>query len=74
MSNPTTIIPVASLRPGDTVLIDGIPKTIDRHAIKHCPLMGATLWGDAKGPARTVEIMLFPVWAASGLQGYARKV
>ena len=70
--NPIETVPVSSLRPGDTVVIDGIAKTTDRHAIKHCPFMGSSLWGDCRGPHRTVEVMLFPVWAEGGLQGYAR--
>lgn len=71
--NPTETIPMDDLRPGDTVILDGIPKTTDRHAVKRCPFMGTSLWGDVRGlHGRTVEVMLFPVWAAGGLQGYGR--
>ena len=74
MDNPTEIIPLDDLRSGDTVIIDGVWKTTDRHAIKRCPLIGTSLWGDARGlHGRTIEVVLFPVWAESGLQGYARQ-
>lgn len=72
LPNPVVTVPVSSLRPGDTVVLDGVPKTTDRHAIKHCPFMGTSLWGDCRGPHRTVEVMLFPVWVKGVLQGHAR--
>lgn len=74
MSNPIEKVPVSSIRHGDTVVIDGVWKTVSRKFLGSCPLMGASIYGDCRAPHRTIDVVLFPVWSRSGLQGYARQI
>jgi len=74
-TNPTELISVSRVRPGDTVIIDGVAKTLVRAYIKHCPFMGSSIYGDCRArQGRKVEVMLFPVWKRGALVGYARQV
>lgn len=72
--NPTEHVPVSSLNPGDTVLIDGVAKTLGREYINHCPFMGSSVYGDCRArQGREVEVVLFPKWEKGVLAGYVRQ-
>lgn len=71
--NRTTSVLVADLRPGDVVLIDGTPRTVCKRALRRCPFMGATLWGDPHGlTGRKVQALLFPIWQHGERIGWRR--
>lgn len=74
-TNPTELISVSRLTPGDTVVIDGVAKTVGRDYIKHCPFMGSSVYGDCRAlEGRKVEVMLFPKWQGGRLVGHVRQV
>jgi hypothetical protein len=70
----TTIVHMGTLRVGDTVIIDGVMKTIGKNYLKHCPFMGTTLYGDCRARfGRQIEVVLFPKFIAGTLSGYVRQ-
>lgn len=38
---------VSEILPGDTVLRDGLFRTVSGNNIKRCGFMGTTIWGDS---------------------------
>jgi hypothetical protein len=72
--NPTEMISVSQLKPGDTVIIDGIAKTLGREYIKHCSFMGSSVYGDCRAlEGRKIEVMLFPKWYKGKIVNYVRQ-
>ena len=55
---------IRDIRPGDTVIIDGVMKTVCRNNIKRDPFLGVTLFGDSFNMGRTqIKKVIFPVYA-----------
>ncbi|QFR55887.1 hypothetical protein JC221_241 [Yersinia phage JC221] len=55
---------ICDIRPGDTVIIDGVMKTVCRNNIKRDPFLGVTLFGDSFNMGRTqIKKVIFPVYA-----------
>lgn len=74
MTNPTQRVPVSELRPGDTVLIDGVPTTVGASNLRRCPFMGATLDGDTYATqGRKVDVVLFPKWCKGETVAHVRQ-
>jgi hypothetical protein len=72
--NPIISAPVSSIRPGDTVVIDGIAKTVGRQYIKHCSFMGSSIYGDCRAlQGRKVDVMLYPKWFKGKMTGHVRQ-
>lgn len=38
---------IRNIKIGDSILFDGVLKTVGRNNIKFCPLMGKTIFGDS---------------------------
>jgi hypothetical protein len=55
---------IRDIRPGDTVMIHGVMKTVCMKDIKRDPLLGVTLFGDSFNMGRTqIKKVIFPVYA-----------
>jgi len=66
--------PVSTLKPGDTVQIDGVWKTVCARNLSHCPFMGAAVWGDVRAlQGRMIDVVLFPKWDRGELIGHVRQ-
>jgi len=54
--------PVKDIKAGDTVVIDGVHKTVCKKDLGHDALLGATLWGDSHRAGR--DLVKTVVYAA----------
>lgn len=45
-------VPISALKVGDTVLVDGVLKTVNASAFGRDDLLGLTLWGDSHRSGR----------------------
>lgn len=71
----TEIVPTWKIKSGDTLLIDGEPKTITGKWIKNDPFMGVTLFGDAYLKSRRmVERVLYPRWNKGKIAYWASQI
>lgn len=74
-NNPTELAHLDTLKPGDTVIVDGVAKTLGRKYLSHCSFMGTSIYGDCRAPqGRTVPVVLFPKWSKGELVGYVRQI
>lgn len=54
---------IRDIRPGDTVIINGVMKTVCKNNIKRDPFLGVTLFGDCFNMGRTlIKKVIFPVY------------
>jgi hypothetical protein len=75
VENKIVSVPVSSIRPGDTVVLNGVAKTVNREYIHHCPFMGSSIFGDCRAlHGRKVDVMLFPKWFKGKMTGYVRQL
>lgn len=49
----TKDVHISTIRVGDTVVIDGVMKTVGKNNLKHDRFMGTTLWGDSFKSGKT---------------------
>lgn len=61
---------IGTIRPGDTVEIDGHLKTVCVKDLKRCPDMGVTLFGDSYRLGTVPVIKATPVTAKRVYKGY----
>jgi hypothetical protein len=71
----TERVPVAAIEPGDTVLIDGVARTVCRRDLARDSFFPARVFGQHFHEAgRTVERVLFPVWFRGKLIRHAAQI
>jgi hypothetical protein len=74
-NNPTELAHLDTLKPGDTVIVDGVAKTLGREYLSHCSFMGTSIYGDCRAQQGcTVPVVLFPKWSKGELVGYVRQI
>lgn len=55
---------ISDIRPGDTVIHNGVMRTVCRNNINRDPFLGVTLFGDSYNMGRNkIKKVIFPVYA-----------